>query len=430
MTRRALGFLVIAALAAAACRGGDILANRTITPDITALPRALTGAEQTIVAADNQFAFSVFRAIAAASGPDSNIFISPLSIAMALGMAYNGAGGTTQAEMQQTLALQGMTLDDVNRSYQSLIALLAGLDRQVTFKLANSVWYDQTITPYPAFLSATRTYFDATVQSLDFSSPSAGPTINNWVNAQTNGKIPTIVPDQIPSLTVMYLLNAIYFKGDWTSPFDATLTKPAPFTLRSGADTNVPTMSHGPFSVFSTSVGYLVDGNVAVLDLPYSGRAFRMTIVLPRTAAAIDSLVPSLTSAQWSAWITGLDSVYPQGVTLPKFTVTYASVMNQTLKVLGMPSAFDCGGSSDFTNLASVPIGQVCISEVRHKAFVDVNEEGTEGAAATSVGFFDTDFDPLFPEPIIVNRPFVFVIRERFSNAILFIGRMMNPAAS
>ncbi|HUK21946.1 MAG TPA: serpin family protein [Gemmatimonadales bacterium] len=417
--------LLALAVATASCRGGDILANRTTVLDITGLPRSLTGSEQTIVGADNQFAFSVFREIAAQSGPDSNIFISPLSVAMALGMAYNGAAGTTAAEMQQTLALQGLTLADVNGSYQSLIALLGGLDRQVTFKLANSVWYDEAFTPYPAFLSATRTYFDATVQSLDFTSPSASATINNWVTTQTNGKITAIVPDPIPPLTVMYLVNAIYFKGSWTTQFDSTRTKPAPFHLRNGSTTNVPTMAHGQW----VAVKYLDDGNVSVIDLPYGGKAFSMTIVLPNTAAGIDSLVPSLTGSRWNTWITGLDSITAEDVTLPKFTVSYESVMNGVLQTLGMPSAFDCGNSSDFTHLANVSIGQLCISEVRHRAFVDVNEQGTEAAAATSVGFIDVCY-ACGPPLITIDRPFVFVIRERFSGTILFVGRMMNPAAS
>lgn len=417
---------ISSALATAGCRGGDILANRAGLAEITSLPRALTASEQQIVTADNTFAFSLFREIAAESSPDVNIFISPLSAAMALGMEYNGAGGTTAAEMQQTLALQGMTLDDVDRSYQSLITLLRGLDPRVKFTLANSVWYAQAFTPLPTFLSATRTYFGATVQSVDFSSPDAGSTINNWVKAQTNGLIPSIVPDQIPPLVVMYLVNAIYFKGDWTSQFDPSQTKPSPFTLRSGTKINVPTMSEGP-SVF-VPLSYTGDGNVTVIDLPYGGKAFSMTIVIPRMPAGIDSLVPSLTSGRWNAWIAGLTSV--QGaVLLPKFTVTYGSVLNGVLKVLGMPSAFDCSGTSDFTRLANVGVGDICISEVRHKAFVDVNEQGTVAAAATSVGNFDVCFD-CGPPTFAIDAPFIFVIRERLSGTILFIGRMMNPAAS
>ena len=182
---------------AARCREAPITAPRPIT----SLPRALDAAESGVIGADNRFAFSLFAEIARQTSPDSNLFISPLSAAMALGMAYIGAAGATQTEMQQVLQLDGLTLNDVERSYRSLIALLRGLDPQVAFTLANSVWYDPDprFAPTPAFLDATRTYFDARVESLDFRSPSAAPTINRWVSDQTGGKIPAIVPDPIGS---------------------------------------------------------------------------------------------------------------------------------------------------------------------------------------------------------------------------------------
>src|SRR5256885_8953461 len=187
---------------------------------ITGLPRALGAAETGLITADNRFAFSLFGEIARQASPDSNLFISPLSAAMALGMAYDGAAGSTQAEMQRALELTGMTLDDVNQSYRSLIALLRGLDPGVAFTLANSVWYRPSLTLTPENLAATRTYFDARVQSLDFASPAAAPTINGWVSDQTRGKIPAFVPDPVPDYVDAYLINAIYFKGDWTMQFD------------------------------------------------------------------------------------------------------------------------------------------------------------------------------------------------------------------
>src|SRR5437773_3919957 len=266
-------------------------ASLTAPRPITALPRTLSAAETGLISADNRFAFSLFGEIARQASPDSNLFISPLSAAMALGMAYNGAAGATRDEMQRALQLGGMTLDDANQSYRSLIALLRGLDPRVAFTLANSVWYRQQFNPLPAFLDATRTYFDATVESLDFASPTAAPTINRWVSDQTRGKIPTIVPDPVPDDAVAYLINAIYFKGDWTMPFDPARTAPGPFTLTTGATTSVPRMTHGR----AVTIGYLREGDVTVLDLPYSGGAFTMTIALPRDPAGINSLVLGLT---------------------------------------------------------------------------------------------------------------------------------------
>jgi len=393
--------------------------------EIKGLPRALTQAEGALVRANNTFAFKVFQAIADGAGPDSNVFISPLSASMALAMAYNGAAGVTQTEMQHALALDEMTLDDVNRSNQSLIALLRGLDRRVAFTLANSVWYRQGFTLLPNFLTATRTYFDATVQSLDFSSPSAPSTINGWVSNATQGKIPTIVPDPISPDVVAYLINAIYFKGNWTTQFKKSFTAPGAFYLRSGSATTVPMMTHGD----EVSFGRTSDGGITLIDLPYGGKAFSMTILLPRDPGGVDSLVPALTAERWSAWTTGLDApsaAVSQHIYLPKFAMTYGLSMNDVLSALGMPSAFDCDGTADFTRMAMLPAGKLCITDVRHKATVDVNEEGTEAAAATSVESGVTSA----PVPVLVDRPFVFMIRERFSGAILFMGRVMNPIAS
>src|SRR5438874_4369574 len=289
---------------------------------ITALPRTLSAAEAGLISADNRFAVSLFGEIARQTSRDSNLFISPLSAAMALAMAYNGAAGATQAEMQRVLQLDGMTLDDVDQSYRSLIGLLRGLDPQVAFTLANSVWYDPRYAPTPEFLDATRTYFDARVQGLDFGSPTAAPTINAWVSDQTHGKIPTIVPDPIPPDAVAYLINAIYFKGSWTARFDKGLTRPGTFRLANGAAATVPMMTHG----HSVRVRYARAEGVTVLDLPYGGEAFSMTIVLPQVAGGIDSLDQGLTEERWRGWVAALDSGSLE-VVMAKFTLTYGLTM-------------------------------------------------------------------------------------------------------
>ena len=395
-------------------------ASLTAPRPITALPRTLSAAETGLISADNRFAVSLFGEIARQTSRDSNLFISPLSAAMALAMAYNGAAGATQAEMQRVLQLDGMTLDDVDQSYRSLIGLLRGLDPQVAFTLANSVWYDRRYAPTPEFLDATRTYFDARVEGLDFGSPTAAPTINAWVSDQTHGKIPTIVPDPIPPYAVAYLINAIYFKGSWTARFDKGLTRPGTFRLANSAAATVPMMKHGR----TVRVGYARAEGVTVLDLPYGGEAFSMTIALPQDAAGIDSLVQGLTEERWRGWVAALDSGSFE-VVMPKFTLTYGLTMNDVLRALGMPSAFCDAPHPDFTRLN--PSGALCISDVRHKTFVDVNEEGTEAAAATSV---EISYTSVGPSLVVVDRPFVFAIRERLSGTILFLGRVMNPTAT
>ena len=412
--------LLAVALFPVACHDGGVTG-----PGTTRLPRALTGSEQQLVAAQNAFAFKLYAAMAAREGPDPNIFISPLSVSMALGMTVNGAAGATRDSMLAALQLAGLPMDSVNRSYRSVIDLLRGLDPAVAFTLANSIWYRSTFqAPGPAFLSDTRTFFDARVQALDFSAPTAAQTINDWVNQQTRGKIPTIVPDPIDPAVVMYLINAIYFKGSWTQRFDSALTHDAPFTLRTGATVTASMMSHDSAAPARTFMG---DG-VTVVDLPYGGGAYSMTIVLPD--ASIDSLSAHLTQDRWNAWIAGLDSTQAF-VTMPKLKLTYDRALNVPLWALGMGIAFACvPGGADLSRMyPGAARGDFCISNVKHKTYVDVDEEGTEAAAVTSVEISVSSMSA-GPPHIVVDHPFIVAIRERLTGTILFLGRVMNPVAS
>jgi serpin B len=261
---------------------------------IDELPRELSVAELKLVDADNRFAFKLFREVNAQEAAGENVFVSPLSVGMALGMTYNGAAGVTRDAMQQTLELDGMTLQEVNEAYQGLIGLLRNLDPRVEFALANSIWYRDGVSIVPEFLDRNQWYFDAQVTALDFSDPGAAGVINGWVNDQTRGKIPDIVDPPIDPLTFMFLINAVYFKGDWTYQFDKDLTTDAPFFLADGSQTSVPMMSHEeeiPVRVFR-------DSEQTVVDLFYGGRAFSMTIVLPDDAALIDVMAENLTATQ------------------------------------------------------------------------------------------------------------------------------------
>ena len=410
-------------LLALACES-SVTAPRSPAP-ITALPRALTGGETQLVAADNRFAFALFREVTAGEDAGANVFVSPVSVGMALGMTANGAAGATRDSMLAALQLGGVSLDTVNRAYRGVIDLLSGLDRSVTFTLANSIWYRTGVTPGPAFLDDVRTWFGATVQALDFTSPAAAPTINRWVSAQTGGKIPAIVDSPIPDGAIMYLINAIYFKGSWTQQFDPSLTHDGPFTLRGGAAVQAPLMTHAD----PAPARYYQGDGVTVVDLPYGGRAWSMTIVLPDAPAGIDSLPAGLTATRWNAWMAGLDS---EGivVTMPKFTLTFDASLEAALTSLGMGIAFCDADNADFSRLipGALP-GQVCISKVKHKTYVNVDEEGTEAAAATSVEITVTA-EPAGPRRVVVDRPFLVAIRERLTGTILFLGRVMDPTAT
>lgn len=405
-----------AALMVSACGPVD-----PTSPLITALPRALTTGEAKLIAADNRFAFTFLRQMAQETRDTlPNLFVSPLSVAMALGMTYNGAAGTTEEEMRRTLELEGMTVPEVNDASRSLIALLRGLDPGVRFRIANSIWYRQSFTVEQPFIDANRTYFDAEVAGLDFSSPAAPDRINDWVARQTQGLITEIVETPLPDYAMMYLINAIYFKGDWTQQFDRARTAPAPFQLADGRTAQVPMMHSGdPIRVRSYR-----DATLEVAELPYGGRAFAMTIIMPRDPAALDTLLAGLTAEQWDSWVARLDSISIQ-VSLPKFRLVNDLSLVAPLKALGMPMAFDCQPPemADFTRMHRPQ--EVCITNVKHKTYVDVNEEGTEAAAVTSVEIGPTSMPPT----IVIDRPFLFAIRERLSGTILFLGAIRNPAS-
>jgi serine protease inhibitor len=416
MATRSLLILAAATLPVA-CADGPTRPSR-----ITELPRDLTAGERQLVSSGNRFAFALFHAVTAQEPADSNLFLSPLSVGMALGMTVNGAAGATRDSMLHALQLDGLTMDEVNRGYRGVIDLLRGLDPGVEFTLVNSIWYRNTIQPGAAFLDATRTWFDAEVSPLDFASPSAPLTINDWVNAATRGKIPTIVSGPIPDDVIMYLINAIYFKGSWTQQFDPALTRDAPFHRRGGGTVTARMMEHG---APAPARYYLGDG-VTVVDLPYGGRAWAMTIALPAAASGIDTLVAGLTRERWDAWMAGLDSG-DVIVTMPKFRLTLDREMKPFLEALGMGLAFSCG-DADFTPLNPAAGSQTCITKVKHKTYVDVYEEGTEAAAVTSVGVGVTSV-PAGPIRIVVDRPFVVAIRERLTGTILFLGRVTDPTA-
>jgi serpin B len=384
-------------------------------PEITALPRQLTPSEQAIAASTSGFAFALLQAVNR-SATDSNVFISPLSASMALGMALNGAATETYDEMRDALGVGIRPLAELNGAYKALIELLRGLDKTVDFRIANAVWYRDTFGPSiaPAFLTDTKQFFDARVSGLNFASPQAVTTVNDWVKTGTNGKIDKML-DEVPSNVVMYLMNAIYFKGAWRQPFDPKRTADANFTDHRGAEVAVRMMTRkGGFRLRS-------EPDAMVVELPYGGDAFVMTILLPAAGTNINAFIATLTASRWQAATSGLtESTFD--LYLPKFKLTWARGLNDDLKSIGMRRAFVPDGA-DFTRLSPSLGRNLYITDVRQKTFVDVNEEGTEAAAATSVGIGVTSLPP----SIRLDRPFVFAIRERISGTILFIGKIVRP---
>jgi serpin B len=372
----------------------------------------LTVAEQKLIGGSNAFAFDLLREVNKAQR-NSNVFVSPLSASMALGMTANGAAGTTYDAMHNALRLGDASREEVNEGYKSLIALLRGLDKSTDFRIANSIWYEKTFPFNDTFLTESKSFFDAEVKPLDFRSPAALTTINSWVKTSTNDKIPTIL-DAIDPSEVMFLINAIYFKGTWQKQFDKSETAQAPFFALDGSKADVPLMHQSVPLRVAHAASY------TAIDLLYGNSAYAMTVVLPNQNVSVNTLAESLTGDSWKS-LEDSFSEYKFDFFFPRFKLTWERLLNEDLRALGMGIAFD---AADFTPMS--PRGrELIITKVIQKTFVDVNEEGTEAAAATSVGVGITSA----AAAIRVDRPFLFVIRERVYGTIMFMGKIVKLPA-
>jgi serine protease inhibitor len=388
-----------------ACPGDDV-------------PRELTMGEQQLVGSFNAFGLRLFREVVQ-TDPDNNVFTSPLSVSMALGMTLNGAAGETEEAMKTTLEFSGMEMEEIDECYESLMELLLGLDPGVDFRIANSIWYDADRDLEADFFEVCQTYFNAEVTGMDFTDPAASSTINAWVDEKTNGRIEKIVGDVIPSETVMFLINAIYFLGTWTHQFDPDLTVDWDFTRPDGSTTPCKMMQRpeaGDLSEFR----HLDNGIVEAVDLPYANGLFSMTIIVPAQGSDIDSLIRELDEETWDTWM-GDFQTHEGRLMLPRLEIECDLELKQVLAAMGMPIAFSA--SADFTRMRSS--GGLMISSVKHKTFVKVDEAGTEAAAVTVVTMVDVANPDEFE--MRVDRPFIFAIRENHSGTVLFMGKVIDP---
>ena len=403
-----IAFILLFGLVLMRCQGP----SEPEGPGYAVLPRDLTPEEIELAASADRFGQKLFREVVRQDA-DNTIFISPLSVSMALGMTANGAASSTLDSMRATLELDDLTEEESNAAYQSLIELLSGADPKVQFDIANSIWHRLGEPVLADFIQRCRDYFNAVVRGLDFSDPAAADTINTWVNDNTNGKIDRIVEPEELYNAVMALLNALYFKGTWTYEFDLENTKDDEFTLLDGSKVSCRMMEQ------RSEYPYLANDLFQAVDLPYGDGIFSMTVLLPRTDVHIDSLIAQFTPENWQLWISSLapDS---GDIMIPRFKLEYELEMKDVLRALGMGIAFFPG--ADFTRMISG--GGIWIGKVKHKTFIQVDEEGTEASAVTVVVMIKSAGSGFYMR---VNRPFVFVIRERTSGALLFMGKIVEP---
>lgn len=399
--------IVLSALAVAACHD---TANDT-EPDNTPNLRTLSAAEVQVSAGTNDFAFSLYKKVQDAD-PHANTFISPLSVSMALAMTLNGASDETQQSILNTIDYGDLTAAEVNQAYKDLTALLLSMDKKVAMGIANSVWYRNSLTVFPAFSNTINEYYDGTVEGLNFDDPGSKNTINRWVEDKTNDRIKNLVETINPE-DVMFLINAIYFKGDWTYKFDKLKTSSRQFTREDGSTTPVDMMnaSKVAMKIHHDSLAHLI-------DLPYGNEQFRFTILLPKDSHTVAEVAAALNTETLNTWLTDAADASSE-FELPKFKMEWKKDLKETLASMGMSTI-------GFLRLFEDLPQDLEITSVTHKSFLEVNESGTEAAAVTSVGVGTTS---TVPQPITINRPFIFMIRENHTGAILFMGQLTDPAA-
>lgn len=397
-------FTLLLAASVSSCTNEDDGSGEVLVPSV----RSLSADEADVASSANNFTFNLMAEIEKEL-PNENYFISSFSISTALSMVMNGASEESQEGFIQAMDLTGMSPDVINTSYKSLIEYVYTLDPSITLNIANSNWYSNEYTVDGEFVSTLSEYYDAEVFARDFSSSSTLGELNGWVEDETNGKIKNVL-DRINPDDVMFLINAIYFKASWTSQFDPDATQQRPFLLANDQSVGVPMM----VADVKHWISYDNTLNAEIIEIPYGNEAYAFTIIMPDEVADIGDLSSSID-------VNRLNSVLSDSVTferelyLPKFQLDFKADLKDILTGMGMPVR---GLDNLFEE--DLPLE---ISKVIHQSFLEVNEEGSEAAAATVVGVELTSL----PAATNVNQPFIFLIRERNSGTILFSGKLLDP---
>lgn len=405
--------LLVAVLIVTGCTPVDNLAGSMPKLD----QGILDSLERLVPEQNNRFGFKLFQEL---YNNDENIMISPVSIAMALHMAYNGAASETGKAMADVLQISGIDLETLNASNLALLYNLKTADPKVRLEIANSLWARESFTLEPGFLKRIEDYYQAQVAGLDFNNPEAAGIINKWVSDNTQGLIKEIVQAPIDPLTVMFLINAVYFKGTWTRQFNKNATRDGDFYPAFGSPIKVPMMNQ------NGSYEYLETRQFQAVRLPYGeeGR-LAMYIFLPAENSDLDRFLQDLTWETWQNHLADFKRM-PGTISLPRFTLEFENSLANALKALGMDIAF-APGLADFSLMTPANVlGDLFISDVKHKTFISVDEEGTEAAAVTSVEVMVTSA-PMEDFRMVVNRPFFYAIHDRETGAILFMGTVQNP---
>jgi serine protease inhibitor len=364
----------------------------------------------------NAFGFAIYDHVVAGA-VSSNVFLSPTGAALALALATEGSGGSTRAALARTLGSDTLSPEEFTRKNAALVQSLASAE-QVTLVVANAFWGDADVPFDKSFAARLAGDYHATVETVDLQSPDFPARANAWVSRQTAGKISTLVDAPLGGDATLFLANVVYFKGKWADAFEASQTTPAPFQLADG------TSRPQPFMQRDGTYGYFADSAFRIARLPYRGNRLAMYVILP--AKGVDPITVHRPTATWFSGAVRRLAPTELAVALPRFVLRYKAQLNAPLSAMGAAPAF--GPGANFTRLISATFGsrRVYISKVVQQTYIEVNEEGTEAAAATSVEAGDTAAAPP-PVPFVVDHPFVVVIRDDKTGALLFLGQVTNP---
>jgi len=380
--------------------------------------KVLNSFEPALSGSANQLGMKLFAGLLE---ENKGIIISPTSIALALAMTYNGARGETQEAMADVLGIEGVELERFNENNQALLYTIRHLDPSVKLRVANSLWMREGMQFDPEFVERNEAYYHASISELDFNSPEAAERINKWVSERTDGLIEDLIEPPIDPLTVLFLINAIYFQGEWSEPFAEEDTRDDIFYLPGGEVKTVP------FMFRSGELAYYEEEAFQAVRLPYGEQEeIAMYVFLPAKNSSLQEFFHTFAGKDWEQW-RNVFSPAEGSFYLPRFSLEYEKSLNEVLKALGMEIAFD-RDRADFFNMVSWEENpRLFISEVKHKAFIEVDEKGTEAAAATSVEMRLTSA-PATSFNMKADRPFFFLIHDQKTDTILFMGTVIDPS--
>jgi serpin B len=372
--------------------------------------------QKEVIDSANRFAFDLFKPVLSGAGSTENIMISPFSISSALSMMLNGAKGETLKTMKKTLGLERKTLDQINRTYLKLMTEMIPVDKRIVIEIANSVWVGKRFILKKPFIRKLQTRYKAEPRNIDVTDPYAVNIVNGWIAEKTHDKITNMLDSLDPELT-MLLINVIYFNGKWSCPFYEDDTHDEPFYITPSTPKDVPMMHESEHFRVARS------DNSTIVELPYGQANYTMVVVLPDENVTAFEVANALTPSVWQNWMNILvNNEQNVDLSMPRFKYKYTRILNDDLNRLGMGIAMTT--QADFSNITDQ---NIMISGVLHQSFIETNEKGTEAFSISSLPFLTGMGEPPPIVKVILDRPFLYFIREISTGTILFMGRVSDP---